>query len=1075
VSSEIVFVHPAWIHLLWPTLALVGLLFWLELRRSSTLEQFISRAMQRRLAVSPSAARRMARAGLVGIVLLGCTLALMRPQTAGGVESFESSKMSADVMVLLDVSKSMLAEDAAPSRLERAKADVLDLAAKLKGHRLGLTVFAGRAVILCPLTSDYAFFRMVEKGVSVRSVSPGGTRIGEGIRQAIKAFPDGPGSKLILLVTDGEDHDSNPLEAAKTAIDAGIRIVTIGFGDEKGSEIVLSDPDTGARKVLTDRAGNVVHSRLDGETLRKIALATQGAYVPAGTAALDLESIVRDHIQPLARAAAEKSMRRIPVDHYPWCLLAAIVALLAAAFVGRARVVALVLLMLSTSARADENPRHSYNEARRAFAAKDLAAARKGFLAARDGAQGDVELRYRAAFNLGVTLAQQAQSAAGQEALDELKESAAWFRDAIHLQPDDKDARVCLEVVLRRIGVLADQLNRGQNSLEARLSRVIDDERALRLRLSDLWTRIDAAYATEQPVAFREEFQAAEALQRTLLAEASAISDLAADETAKIQGKGEKERSDEERMRLVMLANMEKYGEVGRSAMADARHVLSRLQIEKAHARVEAALDALKRAREQVQDPVAVLRGLTEDQAGTRVQTAALDELNKKQLKLDSGEIAKAPVWLNGEQLGERQTDLDGRLSELLQRLRAAVEHSGQASSSEPAKDPRMQEVVEAAAEAIAPLEGAQKAMTQTKDALARADLAAAVKSEDDALLGLTRALERFSDIRGLIELTYADQKTLVELLTPSAKPARPLSTEERATRVRDAIDHNRDRLARLERKFQAEQQQLTQAAATPNGGKPSPDAEGQRQLYEQAEAERKSAAQALETLAERVHKRSGDLVGAATLARDHVESLRRLFFSIIEHLKELHESQSKTYDRTAAAKGKKSDADRQAQLAPATDAEQQHAQLGSELVQALRRQADQAAQAKDGAGPDAGKRFGEAAGEVDGATQAMQKAADALKQGTGASATMSLDLQSVLLSQKDALTHLEKAIELLSPPQNQNQDGKQKQQQQKESKQVSNDQADRQLQEIREREAARQREKQNRQRIPSEPVEQDW
>src|SRR5262249_36782271 len=154
--------------------------FWLELRRSTTLEQFISRVMQRRLAATPSPTRRIARASLIGVVLAGCTFALMRPQTAGGVEALESSKMSADVMVLLDVSRSMLAEDAAPSRLERAKADVLDLVDKLKGHRLGLTAFAGRAVVLCPLTSDAAFVRMVVKGVSVRSVSPGGTRIGDG-------------------------------------------------------------------------------------------------------------------------------------------------------------------------------------------------------------------------------------------------------------------------------------------------------------------------------------------------------------------------------------------------------------------------------------------------------------------------------------------------------------------------------------------------------------------------------------------------------------------------------------------------------------------------------------------------------------------------------------------------------------------------------------------------------------------------------------------------------------------------------------------------------------------------------
>jgi Ca-activated chloride channel family protein len=1045
------FVHPAWIHLLWPALGLVALLIWLELKRGSTLDQFVSRLMQRRLAVAPSSGKRLFRAALIGVVLAGCTFALMRPQTQGGTEAMESSKMSADVMVLLDVSKSMLAEDAAPSRLERAKADVLDLAGKLKGHRVGLTAFAGRAVVLCPLTSDAAFFRMVMRGVSVRSVSPGGTRIGDGIRQAMKAFPDGPGSKLILLVTDGEDHDSNPLDAAKEALAAGVRIVTIGFGDEKGSEITLVDPDTGARKILTDRGGNVVRSRLDGETLRQIALATQGAYVPAGTAALDLESIVRDHIQPLARAAAEKSMRRVPVDHYPWCLLLALAALLGASWVGRTSLV-LVLLMLG-GAHADENPRHLYNDARQAYEKNDLAAAKKGFLAARDGAQGDVELRHLAAFNLGLTFAKQAES--GQEAMEELKQSAAWFRDAIHLDPDDKDARICLEVVLRKIQVLADQLNQGQNSLEARLSRVIDDERALRLHLSDLWARIDAAHAAEAPIAFREEFQAGETQQRTLLAEANVVSDLAADETAKIQAKDEKQRSQEEQMRLIMLANMEKYGEVGRSAMADARHVLSRLQIEKAHERADAALDALKRAREQVQDPVAVLRGHLQDQLSTRMQTGILDEIVKKKLKLQSGEPAQAPVWLNGKQLQDRQNDLDGRVSELLQRLKAGVEH--QASDSQE-KDPKMQEMLQAAAEAISPLEKAEKAMGQSKDALGRDDLPSSLKNQDEALAGLAAALERFSDIRGLIELAYADQKNLVEVLTSGGKTSdgKPLATAERATIVHDAVEHNRDRLARLERKFQDEQQRLSQQPL--DGG-----VDGEKQLYDQAEAERKSASLEIETLAERLQKKSGDLKTPASLARDHLETLRRLFFSIVEHLKELRENQGKTHDQTAEAQGGKSDAERQAKLAPATQKQEEHAQLSNELAQALRKQSDQGAQ--DPKAQDQAKRLGDAAVEVDAATQSMQKATESLKEPS------SIDLQAVLQNQKDAMAHLDKAIEILSPPQKNQQ---QQQQQKQEQKQMSNAEADRQLQEIREREAQRQREKQ-KQRTPPEQVEKDW
>jgi hypothetical protein len=594
------------------------------------------------------------------------------------------------------------------------------------------------------------------------------------------------------------------------------------------------------------------------------------------------------------------------------------------------------------------------------------------------------------------------------------------------------------------------------------------------MRLSDLWNRIDAAGAAEAPLAFREEFQAAETSQRTLLADASTVADLAADETSKIESKGEKERSDEERMRLIMLSNMEKYGEPARSAMADARHLLSRLLIEKAHGRVDAALDALRRAREQVQDPVTVLRGLVEDQVATRVQTAALDQLRKKSLKLESGELAKAPVWLDAKMLEGRQVDLDGRLGELRQRLQAGVEHGAPESTPDKPADPRAQEILEAAREALPPLETAAQAMTGAREALGREALADAAKSEDQVLAGLVAALERFSDLRGLIELAHGDQQKIVELLAPGEKSAnRALATDERVRLIGEAVEHNRDRLARLQRKFQTEEQTLAQAPAGALDGGAAAEREGQRQLFVQAEAERQSASQALESFADQMRKKAApaELTATARLGLDHIENLRRLFFSIVEHLKELYESQGKTHDRTAAAQAAKSDTERQSQLAPAADSQAQHAELAAQLTQALRKQADQAAQSqKDGA--EASKRLGDAAGEVDAATQAMQKATGALKEATGPSASMSIDFQSTLQSQKEAMAHVQKAIELLSPPEkSQNQDQKQ---QKKETKQVSNEQAERQLQEIREREAARQRDRQ-KQRLEPEPVEKDW
>jgi Ca-activated chloride channel family protein len=328
------FVHPYWIHLVWVALAVTGVLAWLELRGRDTLGRFLSETMQRRLSDRPTLGRRLLKLGLVLVSLVAGVLGLMRPQTPGGTEVLSSRRVSADIMVVLDVSRSMLAEDAAPNRLARAKAEIAELVDRLEGHRVGLVAFAGRASVLSPLTPDYGFFRLVLRGVDTNSVSRGGTRIGEAIRKATEAFGPGPQPKLMLLITDGEDHDSYPMDAAQKALEAGVRIVTIGFGSEQGSEITLTDPETGAQSVLTDRDGNVVRSRLDGKLLRELALKTEGAYVPAGTAALDLESIVEAHVEPMVQQATDTLTRTVPVEHYRWFVIAALAALVAAVWAG---------------------------------------------------------------------------------------------------------------------------------------------------------------------------------------------------------------------------------------------------------------------------------------------------------------------------------------------------------------------------------------------------------------------------------------------------------------------------------------------------------------------------------------------------------------------------------------------------------------------------------------------------------------------------------------------------------------------------------------------------------------------
>jgi Mg-chelatase subunit ChlD len=333
IFADLDWVHRDAVHLVWLVLALCGAWLALALAGEDALGRFLSPAMQRRLVTRTGLASTITRIALVGVALIACVVAIMRPQVRGQRETLVSSQFAADVMIVLDVSKSMLAEDVAPNRLARAKAEIAEMVRQLPGHRVGLVAFAGRAVLLCPLTPDHSFFNLVLRGVDPNSVSRGGTRIGEAVRVATAGFPSGPGAKLVVLITDGEDHESYPLEAAKTAKGEGLRIVAVGLGSEEGSPIVLTDPQSGAKTQMT-HDGQAVVSRLDGETLRQMAAETGGAYVPAGTSALDLESIVRENVTPILRAEADRSTRVVPAERFVWFVLIALLALGAAVAVG---------------------------------------------------------------------------------------------------------------------------------------------------------------------------------------------------------------------------------------------------------------------------------------------------------------------------------------------------------------------------------------------------------------------------------------------------------------------------------------------------------------------------------------------------------------------------------------------------------------------------------------------------------------------------------------------------------------------------------------------------------------------
>jgi Ca-activated chloride channel family protein len=236
-----------------------------------------------------------------------------------------------DVVILLDTSRSMLAEDIKPSRLERAKIAIGDLLDKLGGDRIAIITFAGSSTVKCPLTQDYAFVRMSLADISTESTSRGGTAVGDAIRKATEEVFDKQSReyKDLILITDGEDHDSFPVEAAQKAATMGIRIIAIGLGNEnEGSRIPITGPD--GRTTFLQYKRQEVWSKLDADTLRKVAAATNGGRyigIEPGTD-LDLRKIYKELVASAEKRETESATMIAYDERFQIFLAAGIVLLI---------------------------------------------------------------------------------------------------------------------------------------------------------------------------------------------------------------------------------------------------------------------------------------------------------------------------------------------------------------------------------------------------------------------------------------------------------------------------------------------------------------------------------------------------------------------------------------------------------------------------------------------------------------------------------------------------------------------------------------------------------------------------
>ena len=274
-----------WLLLLVPLIPIVyGIVRALRRRR---IRAFGDEQLVRQLMPSWSGPKGWIRIILFTLAFFCFVIGISRPQMGAKLKEHEAK--GAEIMICLDVSNSMLAEDYSPSRLDRAKLAISRVVDKLQGDRIGLIIFAGTSFVQLPITTDYVSAKMFLGSIDTGSVPVQGTAIGDAILTAAKSFSaQSEKSRAIIVITDGENHEDDAVDAARQASELGIKVYTVGVGSLRGQPI----PKDG--ELMKDSEGNIVVTRLDEATLRKIAEVGGGAYVHAGNEEFGLNPIVDD-------------------------------------------------------------------------------------------------------------------------------------------------------------------------------------------------------------------------------------------------------------------------------------------------------------------------------------------------------------------------------------------------------------------------------------------------------------------------------------------------------------------------------------------------------------------------------------------------------------------------------------------------------------------------------------------------------------------------------------------------------------------------------------------------------------
>ena len=323
-----IFAQPLYLLCFVPLLALILLLFALNKRKETAIANIGASQLIARLSANVNWRGRRWRMRLWFFALALLIIALARPRWGSQVEYIE--RQGVEIMVVLDVSESMLAEDLRPNRLARAKLEITELMDRLGGNEIGLVLFSGAAFVQFPLTSDFATARLFLEAATPGIISRPGTAMAEAIDIAMTGFnPERSSQKVMIILTDGENHEGDTLEASREAASQDVIVYTIGFGSPNGEPIPIYDHLGNLNGYKQDRQGQTVLTKLDETTLQEVALITNGRYFRATADGREVGFLI-DAINDLETSELEGRFETRGIERFQWFVALAIMALVIA-------------------------------------------------------------------------------------------------------------------------------------------------------------------------------------------------------------------------------------------------------------------------------------------------------------------------------------------------------------------------------------------------------------------------------------------------------------------------------------------------------------------------------------------------------------------------------------------------------------------------------------------------------------------------------------------------------------------------------------------------------------------------